>query len=87
MTIAPGNAADLGTLPVYRAQPAYVPVPVFSWTGCYRSGRRSSRDLSVFCRMGVSVGTSGKLKGLTCAALRGDGYEPARANADDDSRR
>jgi outer membrane immunogenic protein len=27
-------AADMRT-PVYKAQPAYTPVPVFSWTGCY----------------------------------------------------
>ncbi len=37
--IAPANAADLGR-PVYRAQPAYVPVPVpvYSWTGCCIGG-------------------------------------------------
>ena len=43
MTIAPGNAADLGPRPVYKApQPAMVPVRVFSWTGCrycFRFGR------------------------------------------------
>jgi outer membrane immunogenic protein len=38
MAIAPANAADLGR-PVYKAPPrAVVPVPVFTWTGCYIGG-------------------------------------------------
>src|SRR5881227_1548146 len=39
LAIAPGNAADLGRRPVYKApQPAMVPVRGFSWTGCYIGG-------------------------------------------------
>jgi outer membrane immunogenic protein len=39
LAIAPGNAADLGWRPIYKApQPAMVPVRVFSWTGCYIGG-------------------------------------------------
>ena len=32
---APAQAADLGTRPTYKAPPAVVPVPLFTWTGCY----------------------------------------------------
>jgi outer membrane immunogenic protein len=39
MASTPGNAADLGPRPVYKApQPAMVPVRAFSWTGCYIGG-------------------------------------------------
>jgi outer membrane immunogenic protein len=39
MAAAPSDAADLGRRPVYKAPPAVMPIPMFSWTGCYVGGQ------------------------------------------------
>jgi outer membrane immunogenic protein len=73
MTIAPGNAADLG--PVYRApQAAYVPVPVFSWTGCYIGGNVGwgwGRETVSIPNLGVTTGIPG-LAGVSLPSVTGN---------------
>ncbi len=73
--ITPGNAADLGPRPVYKApQPAMVPVRVFSWTGCYIGGNIGygwGRETVSIPDLGETTGLS-ELAGVSLGPVTSD---------------
>jgi outer membrane immunogenic protein len=73
--ITPAMATDLA-LPVYRAPPAPIPVPVFSWAGCYIGadigGAWSSQDVSnTSPPINAQAGVTGTIDG---SGVIGGGY-------------
>ncbi len=75
MAVVPAHAADLGR-PVYKSPPAYVPVPVpvFSWTGCYIGGHVGwgwGRDEVSIPNLGETTGVP-VLEGVSLGPVTGD---------------